>query len=91
MKQCTTQQGIDLHHILNHLAELDSLYDAGSLASYEQAWQCIVQEVHACLPGFTVAYAEIYTAGYERNAHGGMRHVLLPLSEGNDRNRMPTT
>jgi len=91
MKQCTTQQGIDLHHLLNTLAELDSLYDADSLATYEQAWQSVVQEVHECLPGFTVAYAEIYTAGHERNANGGMCHVLLPLSERNGQNRKATT
>ena len=91
MKQCTTQQVIDPRSILDNLAVLDSLYDAGSLAAYEQAWQSVVQEVHTCLPGFTVAYAEIYTAGYERNAHGGMRHVLLPLSERNGQNRKATT
>ena len=70
--------------ILPLLQELDRLYYSTTLTEYEQTLQHIVQQIQQTLPGFTVAYAEIYTAGSERYAHGGMRHVLLPQPERKD-------
>ncbi len=61
------------------LKELDRLYHADTLEIYEQTWQRVEQQVRLVLPGFTIAYAEVYLAGLEREAHGGMRHVLFPL------------
>jgi hypothetical protein len=84
MEQCTTLHALDRERtVLTSLEQLDSLYQAENLAAYEQTWQEICQQVRHLFPGFTVAYAELYTAGHGRNAHGGMRHVLLPLSERN--------
>jgi len=60
------------------LQELDRLYHADTLAAYERLWQAVAQQVSLLFPGFTIAYAEVYTAGQEREAHGGMRHVLYP-------------
>ena len=65
------------------LHELDQLYYADSIEKYEQTLQEVAQQVTQTLPGFTIALAEIYTAGSERYAHGGMRHVLLPQPERN--------
>ncbi len=67
-----------MQHILTQLQELDALYHEGSLDAYEQCVQAVDQMVQHSYPGFTIAYAEIYTAGADREAHGGMRHVLLP-------------
>ncbi len=67
------------------LQELDRLYHSDTLAAYESKWQSVAQEIQRAFPGFTIAYAELYTAGQEREAHGGMRHVLLPQQEGNQR------
>ena len=63
------------------LDELDRLYHADSLTEYEQTLQTVAQQVHQTFPGFTIAYAEIATAGAARQQHGGMRHVLLPQQE----------
>jgi hypothetical protein len=79
MNQCTTIEQRDVERILTSLRELDDLYHTGSLTEYEQAWQTLCQQVQLTFPGCTIAYAEIYTAGRERTAHGAMRHVLLPL------------
>jgi hypothetical protein len=65
------------------LQDLDRLYRSYSLAEYEQTLQTVEQQVQQLYPGFTIAYAEIATAGAEREPHGGMRHVLLPLHEKN--------
>lgn len=73
-----------MQHIFTSLQELDRLYRADSLTEYEKTWQTIEQQVQLTLPGFTIAYAEIYTAGSERYFHGGMRHVLLPQPERKD-------
>jgi hypothetical protein len=67
-----------MHDILVSLQELDRLYGASALTEYEQTWQSVEQQVRLVLPGFTIAYAEVYMAGQEREAHGGMRHVLFP-------------
>ncbi len=68
-----------MQDILVNLQELDRLYGASSLTEYEQTWQRVEHQVRLVLPGFTIAYAEVYLAGQEREAHGGMRHVLFPL------------
>ena len=78
MKHCTTRQGLNPQNILPMLQELDSLYYECPLAAYERRLQAVAQQVEHNFPGFTIAHAEIYTAGQERNPHGGMRHVLLP-------------
>ncbi len=57
------------------------LYHLCSLEAYEQTWQNVEEQLRQIFPGFTLAYAEIYTAGHEREAHGGMRHVLLPIKD----------
>ena len=67
--------------ILTRLRELDELYHKGNREAYEQCWQELSQQVQQEFPGFSIAYAEIYMAGSERTAHGGMRHVLVPHSE----------
>ena len=68
-----------MQDILVSLQELDRLYSASALTEYEQAWQSVEQQVRLAFPGFTIAYSEVYMAGQEREAHGGMRHVLFPL------------
>ena len=65
------------------LQDLDCLYRSDALAEYEQTLQTAAEQVSQTFPGFTIAYAEIYTVGSDRYAHGGMRHVLLPLPEQN--------
>jgi hypothetical protein len=69
-----------MQDILNSLQELDRLYRADALdfEAYERIWQSVEQQVHLVLPGFTIAYAEVFMAGQVREAHGGMRHVLFP-------------
>lgn len=57
---------------------LDNLYYTASLADYESALQSAINQLEQAFPGFTIAFAEIYTTGSERQAHGGMRHVLMP-------------
>ena len=64
--------------ILEALGELDRTYHQDSLAEYEKTWQRVDQQVQQTLPGFTIAYVEIYTAGSDREPLGSMRHVLLP-------------
>ena len=64
------------------LHELDSLYCSGSIADYENALKLAIMDLQEVLPDCTIAYAEIATTGSERQAHGGMRHVLFP-EEGN--------
>jgi len=85
MKQCTTTDQLDRERILTRLQELDRLYHADTfdLEAYEQTWQIVQQWVRQVFPCFTIAYAEIYTAGSEREPLGSMRHVLLPLPERN--------
>lgn len=83
MKHSITQQELDPQRILTSLAELDSLYYPGNFQAYEQAWQILCQEVEQTFPGFTIAYAELYNAGSEREPLGSVRHVLAPLPERN--------
>jgi hypothetical protein len=59
--------------------ELDELYYTASLADYKNALQLAIKQLEQALPGFTIAFAEIYTTGGERQAHGGMCHVLMPI------------
>ena len=66
--------------ILTLLQDLDRLYSSDSLSEYEQTLQKAVERVQQTFPGFTIAYAEITTAGAERKQHGGMHHVLLPCA-----------
>ncbi|HEX4206356.1 MAG TPA: hypothetical protein VHZ51_19590 [Ktedonobacteraceae bacterium] len=61
------------------LYELDELYHTAPLAAYETALQAAAMQVQQALPDLTIAAAEISTAGSQREAHGGIRHVLLPL------------
>jgi len=74
-----------IQFLLTSLQELDRLYREDSLVAYGKQWQTTARLVRHAFPGFTIAYAEIHTAGAEREAHGGMRHVLLPQQEGNQR------
>jgi hypothetical protein len=66
------------------LSDLDRLYCSDTLTEYEQILQTTTQQVEQTFPGFTIALAEIYTAGPKRQAHGGMRHVLMPKQRSND-------
>ncbi len=68
-----------LKEILTLLQELDLTYHQDSLAEYERKYQAAEHQVRQTLPGFTLAYAEIYTAGSSRSADGRMTHVLLPI------------
>lgn len=61
------------------LAELDELYYTASLTLYEATLQRVIAQLEHILPGFTIALAEIYTVGSEHKAHGGMRHVFMPV------------
>lgn len=78
MQQFTTIDQVDVARIPVILTDLDRLYSSNSLEEYEQTLQKVTQQVETLYPGFTIAYAEIYTAGSERSLHGSMRHVLLP-------------
>lgn len=64
--------------IAQQLQELDELYYTASLALYEATLYVAIAQLEHILPGFTIAFAEIYTIGSERQAHGGMRHVFMP-------------
>jgi len=66
------------------LRKLDELYHADTLTEYEQFWQRVEQQVQQDFPGFTLSFAEIYNAGIKRTAHGGMRHVLMPIQMGEE-------
>lgn len=70
-----------MQHILTQLQKLDSLYYSGSLDVYEMTWQTVESQIRQMLPGFTIAYAEIYMAGSAREPDGRMTHVLLPIKE----------
>ncbi len=72
-----------MNHILPLLQELDQLYYSDSLEEYEKTLQVVAEQVEQAFPGFTIALAEIYTLGADRDLHGGMRHVLFPRSERN--------
>lgn len=79
MKQHTNSENPDMQRIvLASLRELDCLYHTGTLDVYEQTWQHVEGIIQHLFPGFTIAYAELATAGSDRTAHGGMRHVLVP-------------
>ncbi len=73
-----------MEDILTSLQELDQLYHADSLAEYEKMLQIVAAQAEQIFPGFTIAYAEIYTAGRARQADGRMAHVLLPVKERNE-------
>lgn len=66
-------------HIHIFLQELDRLYDAGDLEVYEQYWQKACQHAEHFFPGFTIAYAELYNSGSDRESDGSMRHVLVSV------------
>ena len=68
-----------MNQILPLLAQLDDLYRADNLDTYEQCWQIVCQKIECFFPGFSLAYAEIYTAGSSRTADGRMTHVLVPM------------
>ncbi len=61
------------------LEELDELYYTAPLVLYEATLQLEIAQLEQILPGFTIAFAEIFTIGSERQAHGGMRHVFMPV------------
>lgn len=73
-----------MNDMLHVLAELNTLYHTDTLEVYELRYQEVVQRIETLFPGFTLAYAELYNAGADRYAHGGMRHVLAP-KEGGER------
>ena len=65
--------------LYHQLQELDELYYTASLALYEATLQLEIAQLEQILPGFTIAFAEIFTVGAERERHGGMRHVFMPI------------
>ena len=65
-------------HIHIFLQELDRLYHAGDFEAYEQSWLIACHHAERYFPGFTIAYAELYTSGNDRIPDGSMHHVLLP-------------
>ena len=59
MNQCTTLHALDRERIvLTSLKQLDSLYQAGNLAAYEQTWQEICQQVRHLFPAAIVSNIE---------------------------------
>jgi hypothetical protein len=71
------------------LQELDELYYTIPQDIYEAELHLAVTQLAYILPGFTIAYAEIWSEGSERIQHGGIRHVLTPIeyiasAEGNE-------
>lgn len=52
--------------IFTLLQELDRLYTSDTLQEYETTWLIATQQIEQSVPGFTIAYAEIFTAGAER-------------------------
>jgi hypothetical protein len=71
--------------LTQQLQKLDELYHITPLDVYEAALHSAIQQLKQTLPDFTIAYAEIFNAGSERAAHGGMRHVLLPRAAHQER------
>lgn len=67
----------DQTSLTRQLEELDELYYIASLALYEATLQLAISQLERMLPGFTIAFAEIFTVGAERQQHGGMRHVIM--------------
>jgi hypothetical protein len=65
--------------LTQQLEQLDELYYTASLALYEATLQLEIAQLEQILPGFTIAFAEIVTVGAEREQHGGMRHVFMPI------------
>jgi hypothetical protein len=65
--------------LTQQLEELDELYYTAPLALYEATLQLEIAQLEQILPGFTIALAEIFTVGAEREQHGGMRHVFMPV------------
>jgi hypothetical protein len=65
--------------LTQQLEELDELYYTASLALYEATLQLAISQLERMLPGFTIAFAEIFAIGAEREQHGGMRHVIMPV------------
>ena len=65
--------------LTQQLEELDELYYTAPLALYEATLQLEIAQLEQILPGFTIAFAEIFTVGAEREQHGGMRHVFMPI------------
>ncbi len=70
-----------MQQILTSLQELDRLYHSDSLEAYEQLWQAVAQQVQHALPGFTIAYAELYNSGISRLSDATMSHVLVPIAQ----------
>jgi hypothetical protein len=68
-------------HIHIYLQELDQLYRAGDLETYEQYYQKACQHAEHFFPGFTIAYAELSNSGIDRLADGSMHHVLVPQAK----------
>lgn len=70
-----------MQHMQTLLQELDRLYHDDSLDAYEKQWQKAAKLVRHALPGFTIAYAELYNSGVSRLSDAAMRHVLVPVTE----------
>ena len=68
-----------MQHILTNLQELDRLYHEDSLDAYEKLWQQTARLVRHTLPGFTIAYAELYNSSVSRLSDAAMSHVLVPI------------
>src|SRR6266487_5725469 len=70
-----------MQHILANLQALDRLYREESLEAYERLWQETARLIRHELPGFTIAYAELYNSGMSRLSDAAMSHVLVPLAD----------
>ena len=67
--------------ILTHLQELDHLYHEDTLDEYEKQCQATARLVRQTLPGFIIAYAELYNSGIFRLSDAAISHVLVPIPE----------
>jgi hypothetical protein len=65
-------------YIPDALRELDELYDTPTFGNYEAQWRLVAKEIERDYPGFSLAYAQVFTTGIRRVTRGEYRHVLVP-------------
>ena len=73
-----------MQEVLHALLMLNDVYYASPQDVYEEARQLVEERIQRELPGFTIAHAieiGIVGAGDTQYHHGGVAHVLLPLSQ----------
>ncbi len=80
-----------MKHILTNLQALDQLYREDSLEAYEWLWQATARLVRQTLPGFIIAYAELYNSGIFRLSNAAMSHVLVPIPQPQQNSRPTVT